>query len=162
MEHSEGNLILDNTFHSYYSFYSINSDNNNYSYNSITNKKIGAFIDFESDSNLLYHNSFTEYELGGFFICHACDNGTNNQWDNGSIGNYWDDYKGQDLDDNGIGDTPYSISGEAECVDHFPIWDDGPDNQHAIIYSFDILIFVFVIFILSGFSIIKKQNYRNK
>jgi len=30
-------------------------------------------------------------------------------WDNGTIGNYWDDYSGLDENDDGIGDTPYII-----------------------------------------------------
>ena len=50
---------------------------------------------------------------------------SNNQWDNGTIGNYWADYPGLDLNDNGIGDTPYIISGTARSLDNFPIWDDG-------------------------------------
>ncbi len=32
-----------------------------------------------------------------------------NIWDNGSVGNYWSNYKGADSDHDGIGDTPYVI-----------------------------------------------------
>jgi len=32
-----------------------------------------------------------------------------NFWDNGSVGNYWFDYGGRDINLNGIGDTPYLI-----------------------------------------------------
>ena len=49
------------------------------------------------------------------------DNGFSNQWDNGTIGNYWDDYTGEDSDNDGIGDTPYTIEGSAGSTDDFPL-----------------------------------------
>ena len=33
-----------------------------------------------------------------------------NRWDNGTIGNYWSDYNGTDLNADGIGDSPYVIT----------------------------------------------------
>lgn len=56
-------------------------------------------------------------------------------WDNGVIGNSWDDYDGFDTDDNGIGDTPYPINGTAGSVDNFPIYDDGPETGPSIIIN---------------------------
>ncbi|MFW9990007.1 MAG: nitrous oxide reductase family maturation protein NosD [Candidatus Odinarchaeota archaeon] len=47
-------------------------------------------------------------------------------WDNGSLGNYWDDYDGADANEDGIGDTPYTGINGALAIDHYPIWDDGP------------------------------------
>ena len=47
------------------------------------------------------------------------DNRKNN-WDNNSIGNYWDDYNGEDSNGDGIGDTPYIIPG-GENVDRYPL-----------------------------------------
>jgi parallel beta-helix repeat protein len=55
----------------------------------------------------------------------AIDIGYHNNWDDGIIGNYWDDYTGVDVDDDGIGDTPYIIPGLAGSQDNFPIWEDG-------------------------------------
>ena len=50
-----------------------------------------------------------------------------NDWDNGIIGNYWDDYIGKDSDDNEIGDSPYyGISGIIGGQDNCPIWWDSP------------------------------------
>ncbi len=45
--------------------------------------------------------------------------GTNNSWDKGEEGNYWSDYKGNDINLDGIGDTPYVI--DANNVDHYPL-----------------------------------------
>ena len=79
--------------------------------------------------NIIYYNTFLENGLN------AEDNGTNNMWDNGIIGNYWDDYGGVDANDDSIGDTPYQIQGEAGSVDNLPIWDDGLDMPIVTIYA---------------------------
>ena len=42
-----------------------------------------------------------------------------NLWDNGSTGNYWSDYKGADVNHNGIGDTPYKI--DSGNIDNYPL-----------------------------------------
>ena len=54
--------------------------------------------------NYLYHNNIMKNRH------QAYDDGTN-VWDNGypSGGNYWDDYDGSDMNQDGIGDTPYAI-----------------------------------------------------
>ena len=95
------------------------SDNNTITGNIIINNPMdGIYIDF-SENCLFFNNTFINNGNN------ALDHGSNNNWDNGTIGNYWDDYSGLDQDDNGIGDTPYYISGTAGARDNFPIWDDG-------------------------------------
>ncbi len=62
----------------------------------------------------------------------AYDNGLgqSNNWDNGTIGNFWSDYLGVDTDDNGIGDTPYLIGGDyGGNQDNYPIWYDSPNIE---------------------------------
>lgn len=101
--------------------------NNIFTGNLIQNNTLyGIYIyDENCVNNLLYNNKFI------FNGIHAIDNSTlnDNQWDNGSIGNYWDDYSGVDADDDGIGDTPYTIPGTAGTQDKFPIWDDGAEKN---------------------------------
>ena len=78
----------------------------------------GIFIDVYSFDNLFYFNEFVSNNIN------AKDNGVNNQWDNGTIGNFWDDYSGIDLNLDNIGDTPYNISGSGDSQDNFPIYGD--------------------------------------
>jgi hypothetical protein len=40
-------------------------------------------------------------------------------WDDGEAGNFWSDYNGADVDDNGIGDTPYVI--DSQNQDRYPL-----------------------------------------
>ncbi|MFX1497101.1 MAG: nitrous oxide reductase family maturation protein NosD [Promethearchaeota archaeon] len=99
----------------------INSDNNEIHDNTIKdNTNIGIQLDDPSDiNNKFYKNSFISNGI------HAYDNGTATSWNNSKIGNYWDDYQGKDLDDDGIGDIHYNITGSAASMDYYPIWDDG-------------------------------------
>ncbi|MFX0043499.1 MAG: nitrous oxide reductase family maturation protein NosD [Candidatus Hodarchaeota archaeon] len=93
----------------------INSKNNNISENIISsNSYFGCFIvEANCTNNLIYRNCFEKNQYN------ADDSGLNNKWDNGTIGNYWDDYEGEDANDDGIGDTPYYI--QTGSQDHFPL-----------------------------------------
>ncbi|HUT17110.1 MAG TPA: hypothetical protein VMW84_02300, partial [Acidobacteriota bacterium] len=75
-----------------------------------------------SNNNIIFRNNITSVDLGSgnsntFFENNFAREfvwpvNEANFWDNGSIGNYWSDYKGTDADNDGIGDTPYFIKGE--------------------------------------------------
>ena len=101
----------------------ITSSNNNISGNTISfNDESGIHLGTDSKNNIIFSNT-----IEGNLVNNGYDEGTNNQWDNGTIGNYWSDYPGVDVNDDGIGDTPYTINGSASSQDNFPIWDDGPE-----------------------------------
>jgi parallel beta-helix repeat protein len=90
----------------------INSNNNLVTNCNIYSNKIGVHIWQSSNDNLIFHNNLRKND-------EDAKDESNNQWDNGNVGNYWDDYIGIDNDGNSIGDTPFIIS--AENADRFPI-----------------------------------------
>ena len=97
--------------------------------NNITdNTNTGITLDL-SNNNIVYKNKLQDNQIN------AIDNGIINQWDNGTIGNYWDDYGGVDANDDGIGDTPYDVPPEGGSVDNYPIWDDGTNPPEIMINS---------------------------
>jgi len=92
-----------------------NSPNSIISHNNITNNQRGINIGYSSHISV-YHNNFIENGI------HAIDNFSLNNWDDGNVGNYWDDYSGSDiLPKDGIGDLPYSLSGTANSFDNYPL-----------------------------------------
>ncbi|MFW9896606.1 MAG: CARDB domain-containing protein [Candidatus Thorarchaeota archaeon] len=84
---------------------------------------VGCSIGSGTGNNLVHSNYFFENSQN------AADESTfgANQWDNGLMGNFWDDYLGIDFDEDGIGDSPYNISGAAGSQDRFPLMEMLPD-----------------------------------
>ena len=74
----------------------------------------GVYLYF-SNENTIFRNNFI------LNAQNARDNG-DNIWDGEYPfgGNYWDDYNGTDSNSDGIGDTPYNISGDSN-QDHYPL-----------------------------------------
>ena len=119
------NSLISNNNISTYSDYGIwlidNCDNNTINGNTVNGNggTFGIVLELDADVNLIYENYVTNNALDN-----AIDDGTNNNWNNTVIGNYWDDYTGYDMDLDGIGDDPYNISGN---FDFLPIWNlQGP------------------------------------
>lgn len=77
-----------------------------------------ALVLDSSSNNLIYKNYFNSY---GNIPC--IDHELNNDWDNGSMGNYWSNYYGNDNNHDGIGD---SIHDFGTGTDRYPIWREGP------------------------------------
>jgi len=89
------------------------TNNNTISNNIVSNNNCGIKITHSSDNNNIYHNNFIDNTNNAYDEC-------SNNWDNDKEGNYWDDYKGEDNDGNGIGDTPHDIPG-GENKDRYPL-----------------------------------------
>ncbi|MCX6666002.1 MAG: C25 family cysteine peptidase [Euryarchaeota archaeon] len=94
-----------------YSIYlSESSSQNNIYENTIKDNRItGIKIQSSTaptNNNRLYHNNFINNAQNAYDEC-------NDIWYNPDLkeGNFWDDYTGSDAKDDGIGDSPYNISG---------------------------------------------------
>ena len=145
---SNDNIIEGNIFNAFQTsaIYLYNSDNNLIFQNRINESNYaGIYLIDGSDSNIISGNNITNIDTYGIIISGSSpkpqdnlifrNNFTNNsqhatisildsktKWDNGSIGNYWDDYSGFDLDGDDIGDKPYYIDTVYDEKDRFPIW----------------------------------------
>jgi len=80
--------------------------------NVFMNNDIGLIINNSSSRVHCYLNDFVGNGIN------AIDEGSN-PFDNGSIGNYWDDYNGSDINNDGVGDSPYYLDNNS--VDRYPL-----------------------------------------
>jgi len=78
------------------------SNNTVYGNNVAYNHNAGIFVQACSD-NMVFENNFVDNDR------QVMGWDSTNAWDNGTIGNYWSDYNGTDVDNDGIGDLPYSF-----------------------------------------------------
>jgi len=113
---SDSNIVTQNIAHLNPSgVYFYESNNNILTQNTISNSSQGIFISY-SYNNSFYHNNLIDNSPRNNSQRDHCSN----SWDNGVEGNYWSDYSGLDLDNDGIGDTPYNISG-GDNQDNYPL-----------------------------------------
>jgi parallel beta-helix repeat protein len=130
------NHVFNNQF---YGIYLQNSDNNILKFNFLLQNQDYALRIKGSRFNKLYKNEISFNQKGLYFCCGArenlvyCNNfrqnelwhatdGLGNQWDNGIIGNYWDDYLlkyPNSEKNNGYWNIPYNITG-GNYIDNYP------------------------------------------
>ncbi len=96
------------------------SANNILTNNSLYMNKFGIYLN-TSSGNAIYQNKFSNFQ-------NALDEGTNT-WNSSSAGNLWDDYKGNDTDGNGIGDTPYVVNETTKSIDYMPLANNISSNN---------------------------------
>ncbi len=129
IDNSDNNMIKNNTA-SYNKKMGINIDCSNH--NTITdniitnNNETGIYLHFYSENNTIYNNRFIDNNVNA----KEAQVSENNHWDNGTIGNYWSDYRGIDLNNDDIGDLPYNIAGYTISIyyhsqDLYPICNSG-------------------------------------
>ncbi|MCK4481642.1 right-handed parallel beta-helix repeat-containing protein [Candidatus Bathyarchaeota archaeon] len=93
--------------------YLVRSSGNVLAGNTIANNvPNGVLLASGTSNNSLFHNNIINNEV--------VDLGSTT-WDNGAEGNCWSDYTGQDLDGNGIGDTPFFVDLAKNIQDNYPL-----------------------------------------
>ena len=106
-----------------------NTNTNVIRYNTITGNQEGIRITTGSTGNQIYNNNFIDNQVSAY------DAGNENRWNRGPFGNYWSDYNGVDTDGDGIGDTPFIISG-GENQDSYPLMYLFNPTKHRVL-NFD-------------------------
>jgi len=134
-----GNIIMDCNNGIYLDFWGHNCK----IYSNIIKDSIYGIIVYSvaPNNNVIYHNDFINNYINAY-------DDSNSYWDNAGEGNYWDDYMGSDDNGDGIGDTPYLVSG-GNAKDNYPLIE--PNETPG----FELLLILIVISIL---VIIKKRN----
>lgn len=103
--------------------YCMSSHNNTFTGNTVRDAAYGILTQ-NSDGNTIYHNNF----IDNAEQLHQIN--SSSMWDNGGEGNYWSDYKGEDLDGDGVGDSMLPHLG----VDNHPLinmFDEIPPKADA-------------------------------
>jgi parallel beta-helix repeat protein len=99
------------------------SENMTVTLNNISaNRNYGVYLKLGSTNNIIYGNNI--YNNGNAQAYESGDS-TNNNWDNGTIGNYWGDsflnVTSNPRENGYYWRKPYEISGDGEGVDNFPL-----------------------------------------
>lgn len=115
IEDSENNLLFGNRIEQTQKLFEITGS-------SATNLFAGNYIQGAfsfpptlecSGTNTFYHNNFINV------YWNITETATANLWDNGSEGNYWNTYQGEDANGDGVGDTPHPV--DVNNQDRYPL-----------------------------------------
>ncbi len=111
------NKVIENAYGIYFGSMSMG---NMFMSNGITENSImGIFSEITASNNMMAMNYFLNNPI------HAEDNSsTGNIWNLTMMGNFWDDYAGEDNDTDFIGDEPYAINGTIQ--DFLPMFNHDP------------------------------------
>ena len=118
---SDGNIVSKNVCtENRYAIRVKATTNNKIFLNWVEGNEIGLYSCCGSNGNVFYSNSVIDNDK-------QASDSYNNYWDNGIIGNYWDDYNGTDNNGDGIGDTPYPIP-DGDNEDRYPLMEPFGNN----------------------------------
>ena len=83
--------------------------------NNVENNTIfGIWLDTGCENNIIYDNNLVRNGIQAVTVS------LTNQWDSGFEGNYWSNYTGADMNNDGIGDTPFDgVTGGG--IDNHPL-----------------------------------------
>ena len=147
-----GNTVVSNKYDGMF-FYS--SSNNVISGNALLyNNNFGIDLASSSSNNTIYHNNFNN--------TNQARSEWENIWNYGNEGNYWSNYTGQDINQDGIGDDPYVI--DAVNKDDYPLMGvfyefnitlEGEAYNITIVSNSTISVFMFQIGAETGNKIIR-------
>ena len=122
---SNNNILIGNTArynHGFGMYLFFSSNNNILTKNTVSNNQgFGIYLYDSSNTNTIYFNDICGNTYSQAFE-ESC---TDNQWDNGTTGNYWGvDYINNypsATNDGTIWKIPYEINGSGSGIDHFPL-----------------------------------------
>jgi len=100
------NLVFDNTIGLYFD----HAGMSNVYRNLVMSNDVASIILENSESNTVFENNFVN-NLTLLRVRGGTQAGRNNLFYKEGRGNYWSDYRGYDLDGDGIGDQPYRLEG---------------------------------------------------
>jgi len=104
------NLILDNSRAIFFS----NSSFNKFERNEIVQNDLAVQINVACEENSLVGNNFISNLEGVMMDASVV---TSTRWSRDGRGNYWSDYAGYDLDNDGIGDTAHQLQSVFEFLE---------------------------------------------
>lgn len=124
--------------------------NNTIVRNTVVNSSFNVVLN-NASGNLFFHNNFFNSFQN---IDMLYPNSTVESWDNGVEGNYWTDYNGTDINQDGIGDTPYTLHTNDPAllnmsypnnVDHYPLMKPYPSlfgdvNNDGVVNMKDVML----------------------
>lgn len=111
-------LLMNNASHNLNGIYLFKANNTDCTQNFVYSNDQGIVLTAGSSGNKIYVNAIWDNLPN-----QAVDNGTNNFFDNGILGNKWGDYFSRyknATETNWIGSVPYAINGSAGTLDRYP------------------------------------------
>jgi len=106
------NLVIDNTIGLYFD----QAGTSRVYKNLVISNDVASVILENSENNIIFDNNFIN-NLSLLRLRGGTQTGRNNLFYKDGKGNYWSDYRGYDLDGDGVGDQPYKLEGIFDALE---------------------------------------------